>query len=87
MPKVLNAHIHGIPKDAVYIGRPSIWGNPYPLFPGRSREEVIRKYKVYLDNNPELKTKAKTELEGKDLVCFCSPLACHGDYLMQIANE
>ncbi|WP_245303774.1 DUF4326 domain-containing protein [Pseudorhodoplanes sinuspersici] len=26
------------------------------------------------------------ELEGKDLVCWCSPEACHGDVLLKLAN-
>jgi hypothetical protein len=30
---------------------------------------------------------AKRELKGKDLVCYCAPLACHGDVLSRIANE
>lgn len=26
------------------------------------------------------------ELKGKDLVCWCAPAECHGDYLMSLAN-
>jgi len=26
-------------------------------------------------------------LKGKNLVCFCKPLKCHGDYLLEITNE
>lgn len=29
MPKVFNKHHKNAPKNAVYIGRGSIWGNPY----------------------------------------------------------
>jgi hypothetical protein len=31
--------------------------------------------------------KAKRELKGKVLGCWCSPKACHGDILAKIANE
>lgn len=27
------------------------------------------------------------ELEGKDLVCWCSPLPCHGQVLMELINN
>lgn len=29
----------------------------------------------------------KSELKGKILGCWCSPLACHGDVLVEIANS
>jgi hypothetical protein len=25
-------------------------------------------------------------LKGKDLVCWCAPLACHGDVILKYAN-
>jgi hypothetical protein len=31
MCKVLNKRVHGVPRGAVYIGRPSIWGNPFVI--------------------------------------------------------
>jgi len=36
-------------------------------------------------NNPELLA-ALPELRGKDLVCWCSPLPCHADVLLELAN-
>jgi hypothetical protein len=71
----------------VYIGRPSKWGNPFVIGPDGTREDVVRKFEKYLHANPELLEAAKLELRGKDLVCFCAPLACHGDILSRIANE
>lgn len=29
----------------------------------------------------------KRELRGRDLVCWCFPLTCHGEILLRIANE
>lgn len=86
MPKVLNKYKDVIPKDAVYIGRPSKWGNPFPMSTYASREEVILRYKEYLYGNTKLLNEIKQELKGKDLVCFCSPKPCHGDILLEIAN-
>jgi len=67
----------------VYIGRPSTFGNPYPL--GKySREESIRKYKKYfwsrVRTDPEF-LEAVLSLRGKRLGCFCKPLPCHGDII------
>jgi hypothetical protein len=29
---------------------------------------------------------ALSELRGRDLVCWCAPLLCHGDVLLALAN-
>lgn len=85
-PKVLNKHKSGIPKDAVYIGRPSKWGNPFEIGKDGDREEVCKKYAEWILTQPELIEQAKAELKGKDLVCYCAPHACHGDTLIKLAN-
>lgn len=87
MPKVLNRYKDGIPPGSVYIGRPSKWGNPFTIGKDGSRNEVIDKYVEWILTQPELVERAQAELRGKDLVCFCSPKACHGDILLAIANE
>lgn len=94
MPRVHNKRHETAPEDAVYIGRGSIWGNPYTIgdidgFTGEvmDRERVIERYRSYLVGHPELVRRARRELRGKDLVCFCKPAACHGDILLKIANE
>lgn len=85
--KVYNIKNKNTPKDAVFIGRPSKWGNPFSIGKDGSRKDVIEKYQQYMDNNPELKQLVINELRGKNLVCFCKPLACHGDILLKIANS
>lgn len=85
-PRVLNRRIHGIPKGAVYVGRPSKWGNPYVMRAERDRQEVIEKYDRWLQTRPELLA-ALPELRGKDLVCYCAPRGCHADVLLRMANE
>jgi hypothetical protein len=87
MPKVLNKYRDGIPKGAVYIGRPSKWGNPFVIGKDGDREEVIAKYRQWLLAQPAQVDAAKRELAGKDLVCFCAPKGCHGDVLLEVANE
>lgn len=94
MPAILNKHFHPIPKDAVYIGRPSKWGNLYSHLPNTqaefavaTRAEAVQKYMEYLLDNPDLVAQAKKELAGKDLVCWCAPHLCHGHILERVAND
>lgn len=79
-------HCKREPYD-VYIGRPSQWGNPFVIGPDGTREEVIAKYEEWLTKQPDLIEKAKVELKGKTLGCFCSPLGCHGDVLLKFTND
>jgi hypothetical protein len=82
--------------EVSYIGRPSLFGNPYShksgtlaQFKVSSIREAIAKYKDYFDdrikNDPEFRT-AVLGLRGKKLSCWCVPHSdCHGfiikDYL------
>ena len=86
MPNVLNKHRDGVPKGAVYIGRPSKWGNPFVIGQDGDRDEVIAKYRHWLMSQHELVAAARRELVGRDLVCFCAPKSCHGDVLIEVAN-
>lgn len=87
MPKVLNKYRDKISEGAIYIGRPSKWGNPFVIGKDGSRAKVIAMYKFYIESMPKLLESVRVELRGKDLVCFCAPLACHGDILLEIANK
>lgn len=95
MPKVWNKRDKNTPPDAVYIGRGSKWGNMFSHLPNSAakyhvstREEAIEQYELWFcySQDAEPLRKSLYELEGKDLVCFCAPLPCHGDFLLRIAN-
>jgi hypothetical protein len=96
MPRVVNKHwTQSWGDDAVYIGRPSKWGNPFTheerlasaqgLTLVESRDDAVEAYRRYILDTPELMD-ALGELSGKDLVCWCKPAACHGDVLLELAN-
>jgi len=70
----------------VYIGRPSKWGNPFNIGKDGNRMEVIEKYREYILSNKVLLS-AIGELKGKTLGCWCKPLACHGDVLVELINS
>lgn len=84
--RVWNIKSPNKPQDAIYIGRPSKWGNPFVIGKDGDRASVILKYENYLLNSPKL-LKQLGELRGKDLVCYCAPNACHGDVLVKIVNK
>ena len=98
MPKVLNIRTDTIPSNAVYVGRPSKWGNPFTIGRDGTRLEVIERYRRFIEgellyqdtyamsNNPN-DILDISELRGKDLVCWCAPLPCHADVLMEVANK
>lgn len=73
----------------IYIGRGSIWGNPFPLAKGHTdadRARVIAQYEEYLLSRPDLLSRVH-ELRGKRLACFCAPKPCHGDVLKKYADR
>lgn len=85
---VLNKHHGGIPPGSIYIGRGSKWGNPFVLGKHGDRDQVCDQYENYLkqcfhDNKVTLEELAS--LHGKNLVCFCAPLRCHGHTLEKAA--
>lgn len=94
MPRVLNKRTDtNIPPEAVYVGRGSKWGNPFRMGKDSagtvwSREDVINLYRAWLGTN-ELDGLMRDihELRGKDLVCWCAPLPCHADVLLELANK
>jgi hypothetical protein len=99
MPRVLNIrecpgfsqHAPIIPPGAVYVGRAMLryrlrgsrWHNPFRDGP---RAEVIAKYREWICDDPDTVAVITSDLCGRDLVCWCAPLPCHGDVLLELAN-
>lgn len=53
-----------------------------------TREQAVAMYRDWLDQRPSLAEAARTELRGRDLMCWCPPgEPCHGDVLLEIANQ
>ena len=85
-PRVLNKkQLRGAVPNAVYIGRPSVWGNPFVIGKDGTRAEVVEKYERSLLRQPHLMAQLG-KLRGYNLVCWCTPLQCHGDVLLRLAN-
>jgi hypothetical protein len=88
-----------MPEGAVYVGRPTKWGNPYAigswvrLRPERlpcqvaDASHAVALFTADVWSNETFKKHA-VELRGKDLACWC-PLdqPCHADVLLELANK
>jgi hypothetical protein len=87
-PKVLNIKDsqNAVPCGAAYVARPTVWGNPFIIGKHGTRAQVIEKYRKRLLESPELLARLP-ELKDRDLVCFCAPLPCHADILLEMANK
>jgi hypothetical protein len=71
---------------AVYVARPSKWGNPFRVGDGQTRSQTIAAYRSYV-----LRSALRQqigELRGKNLACWCKPgEPCHADVLLKLANK
>jgi hypothetical protein len=76
-------------KYDVYIGRPSIYANPFKITRSTisARRIVLNEYRQHLEKHPEIVEKARRELTGKVLGCHCKPLDCHGDILIEMMEK
>jgi hypothetical protein len=68
-----------------YIGRPSLFGNPYVIGKDGTREQVVIKFKRYAVQYllEEIKSLPKDAV----LACWCSPQDCHGNAIMEIWED
>lgn len=78
-------------KYDVYIGRGSLFGNPFEIgVGGWTREDVIRLYKEWfygrIEKMPTFKKKVLA-LRGKVLGCWCKPKACHGNVIVKYLEK
>lgn len=83
------AHWVDRPEGSAYIGRPTIYGNPFHIGRDGDRTAVINLYRQYFMNrmrNDEVFRLAVHGLKGRVLVCHCKPMDCHGDVIAEYLN-
>lgn len=81
-----------MPPNAVYVGRPSRWGNPFIV--GKlseygdvpDKETAVAFYRAWIDKGLQ-RIRIVSELRGKDLACWCGSGPCHADVLLELANR
>jgi hypothetical protein len=80
----------------VYIGRKftmsgwnlhqSKWYNPFTIQDYGSAEAAVSRYRQYILGEQDL-LDSLHELDGQVLGCWCKPMPCHGDVLIQLLQE
>jgi hypothetical protein len=79
----------------VYVGRPSVWGNPFIIGVHGNRSEVVLMHREWIDGlrkgptgeEPPTREQIRA-LRGLKLGCWCGDnQQCHGDYLSILANQ
>ncbi len=81
-----------MPPDTIYVGRPTVWGNPYvvgsQLLNGETltAAKAVELYRQQVVEVFDAQT-IRARLGGKNLACWC-PLdrPCHADVLLELAN-
>ena len=86
------------PAGAVYVGRGSIYGNPWKVDPAAApqpgivatHEEAVALFTKWLRSTPDgqaVARPARKHLAGHDLMCWCpNNKPCHADVLLTVAN-
>jgi hypothetical protein len=91
-----------MPEGAIYVGRPTMWGNPFrigerfyvagPIGPTEwldsSREGVVKAFRAWTWEHIDYWAAITRCLRGKDLACWCRlDQPCHADVLLELANR
>lgn len=87
------------PEGAIVVGRPSRWGNPFPVHDTFTHDRAVAAFHAYLTTTADdcipgyrrqgypTDVEIREHLAGHDLLCWC-PLdhPCHADTLLEWAN-
>lgn len=80
----------GVTKPIWQVG---IWEGPALWFKDTKDEAIdlsVKAFRSWIEHPQQeiLREKAKTDLRGKNLACWCaSETPCHADVLLEIANS
>jgi hypothetical protein len=88
-----------MPENTVYVGRPSVWANPFladrtRIHSPKVLQGVMDVYRLHIEHLIEQDPDFLEPLRGKNLACWC-PLSnpkwdrvyCHADVLLEMANK
>lgn len=98
---VFNKHCHPDMEwcdEVVFVMRPSVLGNPFPMTRIQSREVAIAKYELWLRQqlmdpaslqSIEIRRLAELHKQGNHiaLLCCCAPLRCHAEIIASITEK
>lgn len=87
MIEVINVRSYA--GKALYIGRPSVYGNPFRLENESLRDFVLLQFAEYwyAPEQTWLRERVlKSALLDDKLACYCAPRRCHGDIIAGYIN-
>lgn len=79
-----------MPPNTVYVGRPTMWGNNAPKSDRENRAYTVAWFRRWVEEEASWawKGRARIELGGKNLACWCRPdQPCHADVLLEFVNN
>ena len=81
----------------VYVGRPGVLGNPFRVSAALPQGKAAAAYGPYLDQKMRSGGEVASEItrlaarvragERIAIICWCSPLPCHGDHVRAAVLE
>jgi hypothetical protein len=77
-------------RSALYVGRPSRWGNPHRVDAGLDPATSVTAFRddLLAGRLPVTITDVRHHLAGRDLTCWCRlDQPCHADVLLAVANH
>lgn len=91
---VVNKRTHKRTPQDVYIGRPSVFGNPMKILHESKRERriAVEFFDDWVRNDPGFIAQRTRDAiralpEDAVLVCWCAPKQCHGDMIIKLWKE
>jgi len=86
--KAMNERVVHCKKERfdTYIGRPSLWGNPFRIGVHGTREECVEQYERYARSNPLIMAELEHVI-GHTFGCWCGSKSCHGHVLIKLIRE
>jgi hypothetical protein len=77
------------PGNTVVVARPSVFGNPYKAY-DYGQEKAVSMFRQWIRSAAQkaLRERAKEELHGKNLACWCKPgTPCHAEVWLDLVNK
>lgn len=83
-PKYLLDH----QDTAAVVDRTTVFGNPFVVDKHGTRQQCIDWYEqwIHLPKQEHLRSRMRSELRDKHLICWCAPEPCHATIIRYIAN-
>lgn len=75
------------PEDIARIDRLTPYGNPFKISDTVGRDDVIAWYRKWLEGVLAMTPDFLEPLRGRRLACWCAPLPCHGDVIIEMLDK